>query len=168
MGSRKKSLFSCRRIASLIAFTLIVAGIGSCSAGDGEIYISPCFPFPPSWCESPNTSDTTPPSVSFTNPASDAADIPTTGKINATFSESLDQTSITATTITLSDSSGNPVSGIASYNYNYYNTITFTPSVRHTFVPTAICMLRSVIISIYLINIISRSFDILSIRCKLL
>ena len=57
------------------------------------------------------TTDVTPPTVSSTNPAMGASGVATNYSIVATFSESMDATTITPATFQLMDSSGNAVMG---------------------------------------------------------
>ena len=67
-----------------------------------------------------------PPEVSSTNPLNDAVDISSNSTVTATFSESMDETTINETTFTLSQG-GTAVSGTVSYDGNS-NTATFKPS----------------------------------------
>lgn len=57
--------------------------------------------------------DTTPPTVSSTNPADGATNVPVTVKPSVTFSEAMDTASITSSTVQLLDSGGNPVAQAA-------------------------------------------------------
>jgi hypothetical protein len=70
--------------------------------------------------------DTTPPTVSSTNPAGNQAGMPVNTAVTATFSEAMAGASLTTATFTLVDGSGNPVAG------------TVTPAgATATFAPTA-------------------------------
>ncbi len=77
---------------------------------------------PPS---APYDTDTTPPTVSSTSPASSATGVGIGSAISATFSEDMDSSTITTSAFTLSSSSGSSVSGTVSYSNK---TATFTPS----------------------------------------
>jgi hypothetical protein len=71
--------------------------------------------------------DTTPPTVSSTNPAGNQAGVPANTAVTATFSEAMAGASLTTATFTLVDGSGNPVAG------------TVTPAgATATFAPTAV------------------------------
>ncbi|MDT8318351.1 MAG: Ig-like domain-containing protein [bacterium] len=69
--------------------------------------------------------DASPPSVSFTTPRHNAADVDAVNaSITATFSEPMNDTFVNISAFTLLDESGNPVAG----NFDFtYNTMTFTP-----------------------------------------
>jgi Bacterial Ig-like domain len=69
-------------------------------------------------------SDTTPPLVSFTSPADGAIGVAINTSISATFSETMDASTVTPVTFTLSDGSG-PVAGTVIYSGT---TAAFTPS----------------------------------------
>jgi hypothetical protein len=69
-------------------------------------------------------SDTTPPTVSSTDPVNAATGVPINRKIAAAFSEAMDPSTITATTFTLTQGA-TPVAGIVTYAGV---TATFTPS----------------------------------------
>ena len=69
------------------------------------------------------TTDTTPPTVSSTSPASGATDVAINSTIAVTFSEAIDATTINTSTFTISGG----VSGTVTYN-GTNNTATFTPS----------------------------------------
>jgi hypothetical protein len=71
--------------------------------------------------------DTTPPTVSSTNPVTGATAVPANTAVTATFSEAMAGASLTTSTFTLVDGSGNPVSG----------PVTSTGATA-TFAPTAI------------------------------
>jgi uncharacterized repeat protein (TIGR03803 family) len=68
--------------------------------------------------------DTTPPTVSSTDPANNATGVPTNQTIHATFSESMDSATITTTTFTLQQGAM-PVAGDVSY---LGTTASFTPT----------------------------------------
>ncbi|MBI5192041.1 MAG: Ig-like domain-containing protein [Nitrospirae bacterium] len=70
--------------------------------------------------------DTTPPSVSSTYPENNTTDIPSNISISATFSESINTSTVNTTTFTLAKSGGSDVTGDVSYNGM---TATFNPSV---------------------------------------
>ena len=67
--------------------------------------------------------DTTPPAVTGSTPAADAANVPVSTTVSVTFSESIDGASVTASSFTLTGPGG-PVSGGASVAGS---TATFTP-----------------------------------------
>ncbi|MEW6586586.1 MAG: Ig-like domain-containing protein [Nitrospirota bacterium] len=69
--------------------------------------------------------DTTPPVVSGTSPGVDATGVPITTTVTATFSESMDPSTITSATFLLRDSAGSAVAGAVDYSGL---TATFTPS----------------------------------------
>jgi hypothetical protein len=70
--------------------------------------------------------DTTPPTVSSVSPAADATDVAIDTTVSVTFSEAMDESTITTGSFTLvADSTS--VSGSVSYNSGTY-TATFTPS----------------------------------------
>jgi hypothetical protein len=73
------------------------------------------------------TADTTPPTVSSTNPAGNQTGVPANTAVTATFSEAMAGASLTTATFTLVDGSGNPVAG----------TVTSTGATA-TFAPTTI------------------------------
>ena len=73
----------------------------------------------------PYETDTTPPTVSSTSPASSATGVGVSSAISATFSEDMNSSTITTSTFTLSSSSGSSVSGTVSYSNK---VATFTPS----------------------------------------
>jgi len=78
------------------------------------------------WTFSTGTvSDTTPPTVSSVSPVNNATSVAVNGSISAVFSEAMNATTITASTLTLKDGNNNAVSGTVSYNGT---TATFTPS----------------------------------------
>jgi hypothetical protein len=67
--------------------------------------------------ESTNPPDTTPPTVSSTDPANAATGVPINQNINATFSEAMDPSTITSDTVTLRQGA-TPVAGTVSYAGN--------------------------------------------------
>ena len=69
--------------------------------------------------------DTTPPTVTATAPAADAAGVSPATAITATFSEALDPATVTSTTFELRDASNALVPASVSYNAG---TVTLTPS----------------------------------------
>ncbi len=69
------------------------------------------------------TPDTTPPTVSFTAPANNAANVPVGNALTATFSEAMNPLTVTATTFSLKHGS-TPVAGAVIYSGV---TATFTP-----------------------------------------
>jgi len=71
-------------------------------------------------------SDTTPPTVSSVSPAANATGVAVNTTVTATFSETMSAATITASTFTLSSSSG-PVAGTVSYD-PLTRTATFLPS----------------------------------------
>lgn len=69
--------------------------------------------------------DTTPPTVTFTDPGSGVSGIPVTAAISATFSEPMNAATISTSTFTVSGG----VTGTVTYNASS-NTATFTPSAN--------------------------------------
>lgn len=69
--------------------------------------------------------DTTQPSVSSTTPTANATNVPLNSSVTATFNETMDDTTITTSTITLKDDSNNLVNGTVTYNAG---TATFRPA----------------------------------------
>jgi hypothetical protein len=74
-----------------------------------------------------STPDTTPPTVTSTNPANGATGVPINHAVSATFSKAMDPTTISATTFTLTGPGATPVSGAVTYAA-VGNTATFTPT----------------------------------------
>jgi hypothetical protein len=107
------------------------------SGGNGLYTYASSHAFPSSTYNSTNywveplfvpggTADTTPPTVLSTAPIGS----PTEGQlapITATFSEAIDPTTLTTSTVTVTTASGGPISGSVSYN-STSKTVTFTPS----------------------------------------
>jgi hypothetical protein len=62
------------------------------------------------------STDTTPPTVTATSPASGATGVSATANVTATFSEAMNATSINTTTFVLRDAANNVVSAAVSYN----------------------------------------------------
>jgi methionine-rich copper-binding protein CopC len=60
--------------------------------------------------------DTTPPTVSVTSPVNGATGVSGTDNVTATFSEAMDATTISASTVELRDVSDAPVEGVVTYN----------------------------------------------------
>jgi hypothetical protein len=71
--------------------------------------------------------DTTAPTVTSFSPSSGSSSVPTTTAATVTFSEAMDASSITASTVFLRNASGATVSATVSYNAANY-TATITPS----------------------------------------
>ena len=69
--------------------------------------------------------DTTAPTISSTSPTSGADNVSVSANITITFSESMDSSTINTSNITVTDSSGNSVSGVVSYSNNI---ATFNPT----------------------------------------
>ena len=63
-----------------------------------------------------NGADITPPTIIFTTPASGATNISINSSISVTFSENIDPSTVTASTIVLKDGSGNIITGTVSYS----------------------------------------------------
>lgn len=78
------------------------------------------------------TTDTTPPTVSSTSPADNATGVAINGSITATFSETMDASTISTTTFTLKQGT-TPVSGTVTYSGT---TATFTPSFNLSYSTT--------------------------------
>ena len=72
--------------------------------------------------------DSTPPVVLATSPASNSTSEGVVAAITATFSEALDPTTVTTSTMSVTTSLGEPVSGTVAYN-STSRTATFTPSI---------------------------------------
>jgi uncharacterized protein YjiK/methionine-rich copper-binding protein CopC len=70
--------------------------------------------------------DTTPPTVISTAPASGATGVSTAASITATFSEAIDQTTLNASTFTLTSAGGGSVAGTVSYD-SASKTASFAP-----------------------------------------
>src|SRR5437762_8304771 len=62
------------------------------------------------------TPDTTPPVVSFTNPANGAGSVPTNQKITATFSKAMDASTISSSTFSVQTTLGALVAGTVTYD----------------------------------------------------
>ena len=77
-----------------------------------------------------SASDTTPPTVASTSPSNNATGVFVNVPITATFSESMNASTITASTFTLKDSGNNLVSGNTAYSGT---TATFTPTSSLTY-----------------------------------
>lgn len=73
------------------------------------------------------TRDDVPPTVLSTVPANGAVNVDATAPITVTFSEAMDPTTISGTTITLRATGGSPVAGTVTYNVATH-VATFTPS----------------------------------------
>ncbi len=71
--------------------------------------------------------DTTPPTVLSTSPADGTTGVDVSKSVTATFSEAMDDSTITTSSFTLTLSSNSPVSGTVTYDSGT-NTATFTPS----------------------------------------
>ena len=69
--------------------------------------------------------DTTPPTVSSTNPADNQTGVPSNTAVTATFNEAMAGASLTTATFTLADGSGNPVAGTVT---SAGATATFAPT----------------------------------------
>ncbi|MFO0698579.1 MAG: Ig-like domain-containing protein [Nitrospira sp.] len=96
-------------LASLTSYTATIATGVTDLAGNHLISAY-------SWSFTTGTApDTTPPTVIATTPANGATGVATNTTVTATFSEVMDATTITATTFTVKDAKGNPVTGTVSY-----------------------------------------------------
>ena len=73
-------------------------------------------------------SDTTPPTVTSTNPASGATGVPATSSITATFSEAVQPATVTTSTYTLKNSAGTSIAGTVSISPDN-KVATFDPTV---------------------------------------
>jgi hypothetical protein len=71
--------------------------------------------------------DNTPPEVTEKNPIAGASDVATNVIISARFNERIDETTVTTSTFTLTDSVSGPVDGDVAYDANSM-TATFTPT----------------------------------------
>ena len=71
--------------------------------------------------------DTRPPDTRTLSPAPNAKRVPLDTKIDITFDEALDRMTVNTGSITLQDSSGNPISGVVTYDATTYKA-TLTPS----------------------------------------
>ncbi|MBC7249182.1 MAG: lamin tail domain-containing protein [Anaerolineae bacterium] len=74
----------------------------------------------------PNNADTDPPTVSSTSPAEGDTGVDVNANVTATFSEAMDETTVTADVFTLT-ADGTPVPGAFSYDASN-NTLTFDPT----------------------------------------
>jgi len=83
--------------------------------------------------------DTTPPRVSSTTPANGATGVAINSTITATFSETMDSSTITTSTFTV-DTGGNNISGSVSYSGT---TATFTPSSNLSYSTTYTAMITT-------------------------
>ena len=81
----------------------------------------------------PQTGDSTPPTVSSTNPANGATGVAVNAALTATFSEQMNPATISTATFTVKDAANNPVTGTVSYQGT---TATFTPSAHLAFSTT--------------------------------
>ncbi len=95
---------ACRNVAVFLVAAILAAG---CSGGGGA-----------------GSGDTTPPTVSATNPLDGAVDVATSVAITATFSEAMTGTSLSASTFAVMQGT-TPVAGSVSHGSS---TATFTPS----------------------------------------
>ena len=75
-----------------------------------------------------SASDTTPPTVTSTNPASGATGFPITSSITATFSEAVQPATVTTSTYTLKNSAGTSIAGTVSISPDN-KVATFDPTV---------------------------------------
>ena len=78
-----------------------------------------------------STSDTTPPTVASTNPASASATVSNNQKITATFTEAMDPATISGTTFTLTSPGAVAVAGTVTYSGGDSSAI-FTPAANLT------------------------------------
>ena len=78
------------------------------------------------------TADTTPPTVTATDPLNLATNVPVNQKVNATFSKVMDPTTLTSTTYTVTQ--GTPPTAVAgTVSYSVANSVaTFTPTANLT------------------------------------
>jgi len=75
------------------------------------------------------TVDATAPTVSSKSPAADATDVAVATSVSVTFSETMDESTVTASSFTLVVAARRSVSGTVSYNSGT-NTATFTPGAN--------------------------------------
>jgi hypothetical protein len=75
--------------------------------------------------------DTTPPTITLTNPVNGATAVPLSQAVSATFSEAMDPLTITTATFTLANGGGAGVAGTVSYNPVTF-IATFTPGAPLT------------------------------------
>ncbi len=75
--------------------------------------------------------DTTPPTITLTNPVNSATAVPLSQAVSATFSEAMDPLTITTATFTLANGGGTGVAGTVSYNPVTF-IATFTPGAPLT------------------------------------
>ena len=75
-----------------------------------------------------NSTDTSPPAISAQSPADDAVDVPLIDTVSATFDKQLDPASVSASTVLVKDSQGQPVNGSVSYD-SATRKVEFTPDV---------------------------------------
>ena len=79
------------------------------------------------WTFTAAAADTTAPTIIFTNPASGVINVPTNATVNATFSEAMDPSTISAATFTVAASGVPAISGTYAYDLQT-NIATFKPS----------------------------------------
>lgn len=109
--------------AALITFFISFVGCGN----NGHGFLSPGAPSPGSGPTQSGTGDTVPPAVLSTTPGTNAADILINTAISVNFSEYVNQSTVSTTTLLLKDGNGSQVSGRVSCSGT---TATFTPSTN--------------------------------------
>ncbi len=116
--------------ANLAASTQFTATISNAAKDlDGNALVAGSAPNP--WTFTTGTIlDTTPPTITFTNPADGATAVPIDATINATFSKAMNPATITTETFLVTvTADGTPVSGTVAYDVAS-QIATFTPSAN--------------------------------------
>ena len=115
------------RLSVLAASVFIFVFLASCGGGGGgdDFYISPCFPFPESWCTAPPAPppatgpDTDPPSILGVWPVDGATYVENDTFIRLTFSEGMEATTLNSSSVLIQAGSGASVQGVFSYSGLY-------------------------------------------------
>lgn len=115
-------MYSYVRVAALAVSTILLVG---CGGGASEGNTSGGGGLPPSPAPNPAVSDTTAPTVVSTNPPNNASAIPVNIQLSIAFSEAMNPTTLTATTVTVNQQGGGAVSGSVTYANN---AAVFTPT----------------------------------------
>jgi hypothetical protein len=118
-GTNTATLTPSAALANSTAYTANLAT--SIKASDGQPLASPV-----SWGFT-TAAPAPPPTVTSTSPANGATGVSSLTSVTATFSRSMDQTTITTSSFTLTPSGGSPVAATVSYNAGT-NTATLAPS----------------------------------------
>lgn len=114
-------MYSYVRVAALAVSTILLVG---CGGGGSEGNTSSGGGSSPSPAPNP-ASDTIAPIVVSTNPPNNASAIPVNIQLSIAFSEAMNPTTLTATTVTVNQQGGGAVSGAVTYANN---AAVFTPT----------------------------------------